>query len=73
MLHVTPNFTTKKALLDAIIYGEHVSVYCPGSDDIFIAGTFVVNGPQNYDPIIHNTQWTAKVVLKNGRIVGTIR
>jgi len=62
MAYVDPNFTTKKALKDAVKAGLHVSVYSPGPYPAKATGVEYVEGPHYPKP--HT--WYARVQVEDG-------
>jgi hypothetical protein len=65
MAYVSPNFTTKKALKDALAAGQHVDVFQPGLGTVPTNGTISLAGP--HYPAPH--RWYATGVLVNGQLV----
>ena len=61
-MYVNPNFTTKKALIDAVREGRTVCAYSPGPFNPNLNGVVDVEGP--HAPKMHT--WYAVVVLEKG-------
>jgi hypothetical protein len=64
-MYVDPNFTSKKALKDAIKDGKEVSVFSPGPFPCLENGEMSVEGP--HYPKAHT--WYARVRVEGGMIV----
>lgn len=64
-MYVNPNFTTKKALKDAVAAGEEVEVFSPGPFPARSNGIEHVEGPHHPQP----HRWYAKVEVRHGLVV----
>jgi len=64
-MYVSPNFKTKRAMLEALAAGHDVSVYSPGPFPCPSNGETAIEGP--HYPAPHS--WYAAVTLTDGRIV----
>ena len=64
-MYVSPNFSSKKALKEAVASGQLVTVYAPGLGEPNQNGKEYVEGPHYPKP--HT--WYATVTLENGVIV----
>lgn len=65
MAYVSPNFKTKKALKDAVLAGQRVTVFQPGpfgGDGPQFQGRAAVEGPHYPEP----HRWYAEVVITAG-------
>lgn len=65
MAYVSPNFSTKKALKQAVADGREVTVFQPGYGDVPRTGSIGVEGPHAPKP--HT--WYGTVELKDGIVV----
>lgn len=67
MAYTDINFKTKKALKEALVNGERITVYQPGpfGSNIDPNGTVYLEGP--HYPAPHT--WYAKATLKDGVVV----
>ena len=65
MAYVLPNFKTKKALKQALVEDQHVTVLQPGLGDIPETGTIALEGPHYPKP--HT--WYATGTMVNGKLV----
>jgi hypothetical protein len=65
MTYVNPDFTTKKALREAIAKGESVIVYEPGLGSVPDNGTVYLEGPHYPKP----HRWYATGTIENGRLI----
>jgi len=68
-MYTDRNFKTKKALKEAVIAGESITVYQPNADltgaKVPSNGTIFLEGP--HYPIPHT--WYAIAILENGMVV----
>lgn len=67
-MYTNINFKTKKALKEAVVNGEKISIYQPGpfgGNKDLSNGVFAVEGP--HYPQTHS--WYAEVKVENGYIV----
>ena len=64
-MYTNVNFTTKKALKEAVARGEKVSIYAPGLGTPKHNGTDFVEGP--HYPAAHT--WYASVEMRDGVVV----
>lgn len=64
-MYVSPNFTTKKALREAVKNGEDVRVISAGPYPAPTSGRVDVEGPHAPKP--HT--WYGSVTVKDGRVV----
>lgn len=66
-MYVLPNFKTKKALKEAVVRGEVISIYQPGpfGGNEPVDGVVAVEGPHYPKP--HT--WYATVTLKDGKVI----
>ena len=62
-MYCSPNFTTKKALREAVAKGTKVTVFAPGLGQPKTDGTEYIEGP-NY--VMHT--WYAQVTMVDGFI-----
>ena len=67
-MYVSPNFTTKKALKEAINSNQKVQVFSPGPFPPESNGTEFIEGPHFPKP--HT--WYAKVRVENGLVTKVI-
>ena len=68
-MYTTPNFKTKKALIEAIAAGEDVEVYNPGPyGKVPENGKVSLEGPHYPSP--HT--WYATAILKDGYVIKVI-
>ena len=65
MAYVSPNFKTKKALKEALLAGQEVSVYQPGLGSVPKDGYISLEGP--HYPEIH--RWYAEGIMQSGKLV----
>ena len=65
MAYVDPNFKTKKALKEALDFGESVVVYQPGLGTVPENGMIALEGPHYPKP--HT--WYAEGTMEGGRLV----
>jgi len=63
MVHISPDFKTKKAFKDAVKAGKLISIYSPGPFPVPVNGNAVVEAPAGYHT------WYASVVVKDGYVV----
>lgn len=63
-MYVMPNFTSKKALREAVAAGEEVRVFSPGPWPATTDGTESVEGPHYPQP----HRWWATVTVVGGRV-----
>lgn len=65
MAYVNPNFKTKKALREAVLKGDKVTVFQVGPWGGKLGdGVHSIEGPHKYHT------WYARVTVKEGRVVG---
>jgi len=64
-MYVSPNFKTRKALVEAVKAGQHVSIFSPGPFPCKQNGTEYVEGPHYPEP----HKWYAKVDVVDGRVI----
>lgn len=64
-MYVDPDFTSKKALKEAVKAGQTVTVFAPGLGSPPYNGSCCVEGPHYPKP--HT--WYASVTIENGRVV----
>lgn len=64
-MYTTKNFKTKKALKDAVLAGEKVTIYSPGIGVAVENGVAFLEGPHYPEP----HKWYAEVVMKDGVVV----
>lgn len=64
MAYVNPNFASKKALKEAVLRGEQVSVFSPGPFGCKSDGTEFIEGPHYPEP----HKWYAQVTVENGLV-----
>lgn len=62
MVHISPDFNTKKAFKEAVKRGDRISVYSPGIYPAPKNGKCVVEAPARYH------KWYATVEVKNGYV-----
>ena len=67
-MYVRPNFKTKVALKRALLAGETVTVFSPGSWPCQMDGVETVEGPHYPEP----HRWWARVQVADGRVVKVI-
>lgn len=65
MTYVNPNFTSKKALKEALADGKFVEVFNPGLGQIPSDGTVYLEGPHYPKP--HT--WYAQGTMQGGKLV----
>lgn len=65
MAYVSPNYKTKKDLIQAIKDGKSVMVYAPGLGEIPNNGPVTLEGPHYPEP----HRWYASGTMQNGRLV----
>jgi len=63
-MYVSPNFKTRKALVEAVAKGETVRVFSPGPFPCQQNGTENVEGPHYPKP----HRWYARVEVTNGKV-----
>lgn len=63
-MYVDPNFTTKKALREAVKEGKEVRVFSPGPFPCPQSGSVAVEGP--HYPKAHS--WYAEVMVEDGLV-----
>jgi hypothetical protein len=65
MVHISPDFPTKKAFLEALKIGRDIAVYQPGIFPIAGNGTgvFTIEAPANFH------KWYCTVVCENCRVI----
>lgn len=66
-MYTTINFKTKKALKEAVLSGQQITVYQPGpfGGNVNPNGTVFLEGPHYPEP----HKWYAKAELKDGFVV----
>ena len=64
-MYTSINFPTKKALKDAIKYGQTVTVFSPGPFPCPQNGTVAVEGPHYPEP----HRWYGSATVVDGRVV----
>jgi hypothetical protein len=64
-MYVDPNFTTKKALREAVARGDEVTVFSPGPFPAPTEGQTSVEGPHYPQP----HRWYARVEVRDSRVV----
>ena len=64
-MYVSPNYKTRKALIEAVAAKTPVSVYSPGPFPATQDGTEYVEGPHYPEP----HRWYAKVEVQDGIVV----
>jgi hypothetical protein len=67
-MYVRPNFKTKAALKRALLAGETVTVFSPGSWPCSMDGVETVEGPHYPEP----HRWYARVQVADGRVIKVI-
>lgn len=67
-MYVSPNFSSKKQLKDAVKTGQNVTVFSPGPFPAPTQGETSVEGPHYPKP--HT--WYARVQVKDGQVVKVI-
>ena len=65
MAYVSPDFTSKKALKEALATRKQVDVYQPGLGSVPVNGTISLEGPHYPKP--HT--WYAEGTMLNGKLV----
>lgn len=68
-MYVSPNFTSKKALRDALASGQAVTVFSPGPFPCPENGAVSVEGP--HYPAPHS--WYARVQVTDGRVTRLLK
>ena len=68
MAYVDPNFKTKKALKEAVVNGDSVSVFSPGPFGVKSDGKVAIEGPHYPKP--HT--WYANVLVEDGVVVKVV-
>ena len=63
-MYVDPNFKTKKALKEALAFGQPVTVFAPGLGNIPVNGTVYLEGPHYPEP----HKWYATGTMENGKL-----
>lgn len=63
MVHISPDFPTKKAFKEAVAAGRKIRIYSPGPFPVPQDGKAVVEAPANYH------KWYAQVTVKDGIVV----
>ena len=63
MVHISPDFPTKKAFKEAVAAGKKIRIYSPGPFPVPVNGKAVVEAPANYH------KWYASVIVKDGYVV----
>jgi hypothetical protein len=68
MVHIDPDFPSKKAFLEALKTNREISVYQPGPFPISGNGTgvFVIEAPAHYH------KWYQAVLCENCRVIKTL-
>jgi hypothetical protein len=64
-MYTTRNFPTKKALKEAVVRGERITLYAPGLGEPKVNGQDYVEGPHYPKP--HS--WYAEVTMQDGYVV----
>lgn len=67
-MYVSPNFTTKKALKEAVKAGQKVTIFSSGPFPPKVNGQESVEGPHYPKP----HRWYAQVEVKNGVVIRVI-
>lgn len=69
MVHIDPDFKTKKAFIEALTAGREISIYTPGPFPLSNNGTgiFVIEAPANFH------KWYCKVSCTEGKIVKVVK
>ena len=65
MAYVSPNFTSKKALRDALAAGKAIDVFQPGLGSVPTNGTIALEGPHYPKP----HRWYAVGTMADGKLV----
>jgi len=69
MAYVNPNFKTKKALREAVLDGETVTVFQVGPFGGQLGdGVHSIEGPHYPEP----HKWYARVTVRDGKVVGIV-
>ena len=63
MVHISPDFETKKAFKEAFAKGRRIEIYSPGPFPVPPNGRAVVEAPARYH------KWYATVIVEDHRIV----
>lgn len=63
MVHISPDFDTKKAFKEAVKAGRKIRIYSPGPFPVPVNGRVVVEAPAHYH------KWYAECDVKDGYIV----
>lgn len=67
-MYVSPNFTTKKALKEAVKAGQKVTVFSPGPFPPCKNGQEFIEGPHYPKP----HRWYAQVLVEKGIVIKVI-
>lgn len=69
MVHIDPDFKTKKAFIEALKDNREITVYSPGPFPLTNNGNgvFVIEAPANYH------KWYLKVECKNGIVTKVLK
>lgn len=67
MAHITPDFKTKKAFLEAFLRGVKIEVYSPGIYPAKKDGIEYIEAPSNFH------KWYARVRVQNGYVVEVLK
>jgi hypothetical protein len=65
LMYVSPNFRSRKALLEALEQGKHVQLCPQGLESPVTDGTACLQGPHYPEP----HRWYATATVKGGKIV----
>lgn len=63
MVHISPDFESKKAFKEVVKAGRKIRIYSPGPFPVPQDGNAVVEAPARYH------KWYATVVVKDGIVV----
>lgn len=67
MVHINPDFKTKKEFLEALKKGRKIYVFSPGPFPAPVNGRVTIEAPANYH------KWYLSVEIKDGKIVKAYR
>lgn len=62
MVHISPDFETKKAFKEAVKAGKKIRIYSPGPFPVPVNGRVAVEAPARYH------KWYASVIVKDGYV-----
>lgn len=66
MVHISPDFDTKKAFKEAVKVGRKIRIYSPGPYPVPVNGRIVIEAPAKFH------KWYATAIVEDGYIVKVV-